>query len=382
MDKPLNIIEFIQHPDVLNDQSLSAAQMTCLKSVYGLLLTDQELEIYRRGTGRETPYARSGILWEEFQQRGELAFPVWQATTFEMNPTLTPKMLEGELRRSEEKYTREYLAQFTDSISGWVAPEILDPCIVRSRRELPRQPDVDYVAAIDPASRHNDFALAILHQVPDGTIVVDRVAHWTGTKTAPLQFEYVLGQIKQILDSYEIGAIIGDQYYADAIKQHLQKLGIYYKISNFGASTRSQIFSNLKHLMVQGKIQLLDDAELLRQLRNLREKKTSRGQIDIRPTGGMKDDKAVVLALAASEVSRRPEVVLGISPGIVDFTPSRARLSMIPGNCPYEAECRNCPRCMDEGRCLGFEDEGFRFQQPRKIAAKLTNRKDISIKVA
>ena len=29
----------------------------------------------------------------------------------------------------QEKYRREYLAEFTDSINGWVTPEILDPCI-------------------------------------------------------------------------------------------------------------------------------------------------------------------------------------------------------------------------------------------------------------
>jgi hypothetical protein len=51
---PLNIIEFICHPEVLNDQSHSEAQLACLKSIYGLPLNEREMEIYRRGTGRET----------------------------------------------------------------------------------------------------------------------------------------------------------------------------------------------------------------------------------------------------------------------------------------------------------------------------------------
>src|ERR1700722_16610277 len=51
---PLNIVEFIRHPDLLNDQSHSDAQLACLKSIYGLPLSPRELEIYRRGTGRET----------------------------------------------------------------------------------------------------------------------------------------------------------------------------------------------------------------------------------------------------------------------------------------------------------------------------------------
>ena len=51
--RPVDIIEFICHPDLLNDQSLSLAQRTCLKSIYGLPLLGEEASIYRRATGRE-----------------------------------------------------------------------------------------------------------------------------------------------------------------------------------------------------------------------------------------------------------------------------------------------------------------------------------------
>src|SRR6202790_5289480 len=53
IEKGLNIIEFIQHPLILNDHSMSLAQIAFLKSAYGLPLTDMELEMYCRGTGRE-----------------------------------------------------------------------------------------------------------------------------------------------------------------------------------------------------------------------------------------------------------------------------------------------------------------------------------------
>ena|SRR5215469_1963199 len=319
---PLNIVEFMRHPDVLNDQSHSPAQLACLKSIYGLALTPIEMEIYQRGTGRETydarehreativggrqsgkttkiaapialfepfrkhglepgqeayvmllaptiaqarialrsiqkylrgskilskrivrptkdqiildngiiigcyastydgvrgriivaaicdemafwpheetaanpeeeviaalmpgmitvknpklvkistPYAKQGLLWTEFQRRKELGFPVWQLPSHEMNPKISFSDLEREQRRGEEKYhLREYLAEFVDSVGGWITPEILDPCIARGRRELPLVRDGFYVAALDPASRHNDFALAILHRSPDG----------------------------------------------------------------------------------------------------------------------------------------------------------------------------------------------------------------------
>ena len=91
-----------------------------------------------------TPYSKSGVLWMDFQHRTELDFPVWQVSSIRMNPTIDVKMLERKKRRNEEKYRREYLAEFTDSINSWIIPEILDPCIVRGRVEVPPRRGVRY----------------------------------------------------------------------------------------------------------------------------------------------------------------------------------------------------------------------------------------------
>ena len=140
---------------------------------------------------------------------------------------------------------------------------------------------------------------------------------------------------------------------APVIRQELLKLGIYYEDFAFGLHTRAEIFGNLKHLLVQRKIELLDNPELLRQLRSLEELKTDRGQVDIRPSGGVKDDLPVALALAASELTKRPSPLPPLQLGIVDRSP----LDLIPGICPLEAICANFPRCMDERSCQGFVGE-------------------------
>jgi hypothetical protein len=506
---PLNIVEFIRHPDLLNDRSHSEAQLAILKSIYGLPLSPSELEIYRKGTGRQeydateqrkatiaagrqsgktgkiaapivcfeafrdhglppgevgyilliaptiaqaklahhyilkylrrspvlskrvvkttkyeiildngvvisccactydgvrgrtiimvvcdefafwpdgtnaanpaeeviaalvpgmatvanpklikitTPYGKSGLVWDEYRERSALSFPVWQLTTAEMNPTVSLSWLEEEKRENEEKYRREYLAQFTDTVNSWIVAEILDPCIVPGRTELPYQRGMTYVAALDPASRKNDFTLAIAHRRPDGVIVVDRLARWAGATKAPLALGPVLGEIRDILQDYQINWAIGDQYYCDAIKEHLLKLGISYKISTFGPQTRAKLFTNFKHLLVQQKIELPADRLLLRQLRSLREEKSNRGQIDVRPLGEG-DDLAIAVALAVSELTNPPPITtleLGIANG------SETLLNLDPNGCPYAAGCLNFPTCMDEGACLGFKrDEGL-----------------------
>ena len=314
-----------------------------------------------------TPYAKQGLLWTEFQRRAELDFPVWQLPSHEMNPKISLSDLEREQRRGEEKYhLREYLAEFVDSVSGWITPEILDPSIARGRRELPPVRDGFYVAALDPASRHNDFAFAILHRSPEGMIIVDRVARWTGTKRAPLVFRTVLSEIKSVLEDYGLNSAVGDQYWSDVIRQDLLELGVSYEICTFGPQTRARIFTNLKHLLVQGKIELLEDPELLRQLRNLREERTDRGQIDVRPSGGMNDDLAVAVALAASELTRRPSAPppFLMPTGEPYFRPS-------PWSCPWQAICHNFPCCMDVGFCQGFVGEGLIGQPPQKSRDKV-----------
>ena len=301
-----------------------------------------------------TPFTKSGVLWGEFQRRGELDYPVWQVTTFEMNPTITTQMVESERQHSEEKYRREYLAEFTDSISSWIPSEILNPCIARGRQQLPRQHGLNYVAALDPASRGHNFALVIVHQVPNGTVVVDLVRIWTGSTKVPLPFEGVLNEIKTILESYGISSAVGDQFNCDAIQQYLQKIGIMYEINVFGPQASAQLFSGLNHLRVQGKIEILDDKALLQQLRNLTEERSQRGQIDVRPSSG-KDDQAVALALAVSEVMkhRPPDIFESV---IVDRRPLRAELRLEPENCPLAAPCENHPNCLDQGYCLGFKN--------------------------
>lgn len=59
----MNIIEFIRHPDFLDDQTLSTAQIMALKSIYGLPLTSEEQLVFLKTTGlSEYP---EGVEWEE-----------------------------------------------------------------------------------------------------------------------------------------------------------------------------------------------------------------------------------------------------------------------------------------------------------------------------
>jgi hypothetical protein len=136
-----------------------------------------------------TPNAKRGTVWEEYQGRAGLDHPVWQLSSQELNPTISTEYLEAERKRNPEEYKREYLAEFTDSVVSWIEPEVLASCVIDGRRDLPRVSDATYAAAIDPAYKHSDFALAIAHLTSTGSIVQDCAVFWTGSKLAPLGFE-------------------------------------------------------------------------------------------------------------------------------------------------------------------------------------------------
>jgi hypothetical protein len=162
-------------------------------------------------------------------------------------------------------------------------------------------------------------------------------------------------EIARILKIYGLDTIVGDQHCAAIIQQEFLKLGIIYKEVTFGAGTRLDIFGNLKHVFIQRKIEVPNDPNLLRQLRSLEEHKTPRGNIDILPAYGAKDDLAVAVALAVFQLSN---IDVGPTPFLLGEVERGPRLCerRIPGSCPVEAVCGNFPECLDLGYCLGFKD--------------------------
>ena len=301
-----------------------------------------------------TPFSKQGTLWNDFWRRKELDFPVWQVSTSEMNPSIKAAELERYRKKNEQKYRREYLAEFAENITDYLDAEAVDHCVVRGRKALPPVPGFTYCAALDPAFGHDDFALAIEHAEADGKIVLDLLVSWRGTKGKPLSCEHVLKEIKCYLDCYGITRAVGDQHCFAVIHQQLLKLGISYQQVHFGSNARAEIFGNLKYLLLNDMIEMLDHREFLDQLLNLEERAMDGGRIDVRPAGTMRDDLAVVVGLCCSEMTKQPVALPEPELGLID----RGRMTkyFIPGQCPVEVICGNYPRCLDEGCCQGFKD--------------------------
>jgi hypothetical protein len=301
-----------------------------------------------------TPFRKDGILWREFQKRTELRHLVWQLSTEEMNPAVSKQFLEDARQDNEQTFRREHLAEFTDNVLGWITPEILEPCVLRGVRELPRVSSGTYVAAVDPAFRSSNFGFAVVHRSDAGAITVVHAHRWS-TKTVPPNLDLIAAQVSEVLRRYDLDTLVGDQYCFPVLQQCFAKLGIQYREFAFTQHTRGSLYGNLRLLMTEEKIQFVDQPELLQELLDLEEVKAPNGAIDIRPPRSGKDDIAISVALAASQLSNMeiPRTLFML--GEVERGP-RLCERCIPGSCPLEAICANFPECLDAGFCLGFKD--------------------------
>ncbi len=162
--------------------------------------------------------------------------------------------------------------------------------------------------------------------------------------------------VASILRKYGINNLQGDQYAAVAIKDKFQELGITYRETIFGRRTRPQLFNNLRHLIQQQRIELLDDPKLLAQLRSLEEHKGRDGNLDVRADRGLKDDLAIVVALTALELSEvacdfpLPPISLGRAsrPWEDRFDDIRRGWGVVSVG---QMQCPKFPKCWDIGCC-------------------------------
>jgi len=246
-----------------------------------------------------SPYSKSGELFRDFatrHQREDLL--CFQATSWQMNPSIPESFLQNEKERDPEMYSREYLAEFSSSISNVFDREYVSDCIQIGRHELPYVADFSYSASVDPSGGGmiDEFAMCICHR--DGhRIVQDVIRGWLSPRPAD-----TVEEAAKLLRTYKISTVVGDKYSGQWVRESFMKAGIRYQVAKL---TSSDALLELLPMINQQSIELLDDKKQTNQLISL-ERRTSRtGAKDVlsHPQGGH-DDRAVVLALAATLASK------------------------------------------------------------------------------
>ena len=102
--------------------------------------------------------------------------------------------------------------------------------------------------------------------------------------------------------------------------------------------------------MTQQRLSVVDHPDLIQQLIGLEQIRAANGNTDIRPPRSSKDDVAIVVAVAAFELSRVPQCSIGPILGGPKYRPAAWRSDLW-----YDENvmmiCEKYPGCFEKGPC-------------------------------
>ncbi len=267
-----------------------------------------------------SPYTMGGVLWDAWRKRETDPHTlVWHAPTRLMNPTVPASFLKREKSRDPENYRREYDAEFTDAVSGFLPSAAIDDCVARGRTEIAPDNETNYyVAAVDAAYKGDKFTMAVAHFDREKKVVVmDLLTGWQGSRKVPLRLGEVMPQIKLLCEKYDISNLLGDQFGAEPLKDAFLRHNLNYEERTFTNQSKADFYATLRTRIMDGTIELLDHEPSLKELRGLELEHLSGGNIRIghgRRSGGH-DDYADAMALAVSEAGQYLEVASPMAAG-------------------------------------------------------------------
>lgn len=253
-----------------------------------------------------TPYMKSGVLYEDFRRHFAQDSPdvlVWRAPSALMNPSLRAERLERERRLDPDRFAREYEAEFAEDLEAFLPGAWVDQAVVPGRHELPPREGVSYVAAVDPSGGGADaFTLAVVHAEGEGAerrVVQDVMRGWSRSRGATVDLEGVVKECAETLRRYRVSAILGDRYAGQWVRQAFEREGIGYE----EAEEKARAYIECEPLFAQGRIELVDHPQLLRELKTLERRPRAGGKTLVDHPHRGHDDYANALALAAARAA-------------------------------------------------------------------------------
>jgi hypothetical protein len=236
-----------------------------------------------------SPYAQSGALFDlhrKYFGRNDAPVLVWQASAPDMNPTLPADYLARMQQNDPEAYRSEVLGEFRAGVSTFFDADALAACIDGGVRERPPLSGTSYVSFDDPASGSgaDAWTKAIAHREGD-RVVLDVLRAWR----PPFNPSGVIAESAALGKEFNLHATVGDRYAPGFVLEGFRAHGTTYTLSTLD---RSSLYLELLPLVNAGRVRLLDQPDLLRELRGLERRRGTAGRdrVDHAPT--QHDDRA------------------------------------------------------------------------------------------
>jgi hypothetical protein len=239
-----------------------------------------------------TPYSRVGPLWEAYQTHFGKETPgvlVVKASTPDLNPTYSLEHIKKEIEADPISAETEYFAAWRTDVEGLFSPEVLEPCIVEGRHELPRVQGVKYKGFIDPSGGRADaMTLCVGHQ-EKGVVIQDCLRVFK----APFDPADAVEDFARTLKSYGIKEVWGDKYSGEWVVSAFKDRSISYRNIEL---TKTELYREFVPKVMTGKIEMLDNKQQLIELRQLERRAGRSGREVIDHPPKAHDDCSNVLA--------------------------------------------------------------------------------------
>jgi hypothetical protein len=219
-----------------------------------------------------TPYSRQGLLYEahkEYFGKEDDEVLVWQAASTVMNPTLSEKEIEKQRARDPAAAKSEFDGMFREDIEAFLPLDVIEAVVIHGRIELPRIEKVSYFAFADPSGGGGDsFTLSIGHKEKE-KVIQDALK---ARKGDPHQ---IVKDYAELLKKYGIREVEGDRYSGAWCSESFEKEGITYRHAEL---TKSEIYLEALPYISSGVVELLDNREMVKELRLLERRRGSSGK--------------------------------------------------------------------------------------------------------
>ena len=226
-----------------------------------------------------TPWAESGMLYnlhEENYGHPRTAISAHAPTLVLHDDEHTREYVARETERDPDNAEREFGACFMASGSSDFFSSIsVDTAVTET---VPG--DGMCIASADFAFEHDCSALVIdrLVGTTSYTICVDEIRPEKG---APLKPSVIAARFAATCKRFKVSAIMGDQHYREAMREHLQANGIRFIEAPEGAVEKKETYTAADKRLREGRAKMLEHQELIRQIKAVKKKPLPGGGVRI-----------------------------------------------------------------------------------------------------
>jgi len=242
------------------------------------------------------------------------------APTWIANPTITEEATKKE-EPNPDIWRREFAAVPIEGTEQSVfSGTLIDVSMRENSDDLPREPGVEYVAAMDPAMSRNSWTLCIAaRRNVKGKIKRSVVAmrQWTGTPTEPLNPIRVMKDIAMTCRKYGVEQLVSDQHHGASLQAigQLPEVDIYVRIEPATGPSNTRKYEDLLTWMNNREVDLPKDDQIKADLLGVRRVVTANGiSIRLDEDGERHSDYAPSIALALAWCRIDPDN-MGPEPG-------------------------------------------------------------------